>query len=181
MDNTSKTLVRLLNEGSGDFGCLMVTFPVIDAIEIIKWVDDNVPPECIITPEREIHITVLYGIKSTVPVSEIQSFVESTPYVVAKLGSIDFFNQPDQDVLKITVESPQLLEINKKLIETLGAENVDISKYPYNPHVTLAYVTPGSVQALKGNDRFNGYVHLLKNMTYSEPGSVKKHQFSLSQ
>ncbi len=158
----------------------MVNFPLADSVEILKWVNENVPPEIIITPEREIHITILYGVKPDVLVSEVQAFVESLPMVVVKLGSINFFNQPDQDVLKITVDSPQLQEINKKFQEYLGDHNIEPSKYPYNPHLTLAYIKPGSLQHLEGNDRFNGYVYLLKNMTYSEPGSVKKHQFSLS-
>jgi hypothetical protein len=180
MDKTSKTILNILNEGVGGAGCLMVNFPLTDSVEILKWVQENVPQECIITPEREIHVTVLYGIKPTVPVSEIQAFVESLPMVVAKLGPISFFNQPDQDVLKVTVDSPQLQEINQKLKEYLGEHNIEPSKYPYNPHLTLAYVKPGSVEQLNGHDRFNGYVYLLKDMTYSEPGSIKKHQFQLS-
>lgn len=158
----------------------MVNFPLADSVEIIKWVDENVPEEFIITPEREIHITVLYGIKPTIPVSEIQAFVEKLPLVVAKLGKISFFHQPEQDVLKITVDSPQLLEINNRLIKYLGAENVEPSKYTYNPHLTLAYVKPNVLNALEGNDRFNGYVHLLKKMTYSEPTTSRKYQFGMS-
>ena len=180
MDKTSKAILNLINEGVGSAGCLMVNFPLADSIEILKWVDETVPSEVVITPEREVHITILYGVSPDVPVSEIQSFVESLPLVVVKLGSVGFFKQADQDVMKLAVDSPQLQEINQKLKEFIGAHNIEPSKYEYNPHLTLAYVKPGSLQHLEGNDRFNGYVYLLKNMTYSEPGSVKKHQFSLS-
>lgn len=180
MDKTSKAILTLINEGVGKAGCLMVDFPLVDSVEILKWVSENVPEECIVTPEREVHITVLFGVKESVPISEIQAFVEQLPFVVAKLGSVSFFHQPDQDVLKIEVESPQLQSINKALREYLGEANIEPAKYPYNPHLTLAYVKPGACAQLEGNDRFNGYVHLLKNMTYSEPNSVKKHKFRLS-
>lgn len=158
----------------------MVRFPLADTVEIQKWVEENVPAECIITPERETHITILYGIKETVPVSEIQAFCDTLPMLVAKLGSINLFVQPEQDVLKIDVESPQLEEVNRRLKEYLGAENIEPSKYPYNPHVTLAYTKSGAMQHFAGNDRFNGYVYLLKDLVYSEPGSKQKHLFQLS-
>lgn len=180
MDNTSKAILNLINEGAGSAGCLLVNFPLPDAVEVLKWVDENVPAEFIVTPEREIHVTVLYGVKPEVPVSEIQSFVESLPYVVLKLGKVSFFHQADQDVLKVEVESPQLQEIHQRLRKHLGEHNIEPSKYPYNPHLTLAYVKPNSVDTLDGVDRFNGYVYLLKNMTYSEPASIQKHQFQLS-
>lgn len=181
MDKTISKIQYLLNEGAGGAGCLLIRFPVADSVEIQKWVSENVPPEAIITPEREIHVTVLYGIKDTVPVSEIQAFVENLPYVVIQLKSVSFFNQPDQDVLKIEVESPQLHEINTNLKAHLGAHNIEPSKYNYNPHVTLAYVKPNSVPQLEGNDRFNGYTLLLKKAVYSEPNSIKKHEFQMSE
>lgn len=179
-NKTTSTILNMLNEGVGSSGCLMVRFSLVDNIEIQKWVSENVPEDVIITPEHEIHITILYGIKDTVPVSEIQAFCETIPLIVVKLGEISFFNQPEQDVMKITVDSPQLQEINRRLIKHLGEENIEPSKYSYNPHLTLAYVKPGVLSSFEGNQRFCGYVYLLKDVVYSEPGSVIKHVFELS-
>lgn len=180
MDKTTAQILHLLNEGVGKSGCLMVRFPLQDTVEIQEWVAENVPQEVIITPERETHITVLFGVKPTVPLSKITEFLNSVPMVVAKLKSINLFCNPEQDVLKIDVESPQLMEVNRRLREFLGPDGVEPETYPYNPHVTLAYTKPGSMKHMAGNDRFNGYVYLLKDMIYSEPGSVRKHEFALS-
>ena len=180
MSKTSVRIQQLLNEGAGRAGCLLIRFPVADCVEIQKWVEENIAPENIITPERETHVTVLYGVKDTIPPSEIEAFCAQLPFVVLKLKSIGLFNQDLQDVLKIEVESPQLIEINRRLREYLGEHNIEPSKFAYNPHVTLAYVKKGSCDQFKGNDRFNGYVYLLKDAVYSEPNSVIKHEFKLS-
>jgi len=180
MDKTTIQIQRLLNEGVGGFGCLMVRLPVADSVEIQKWVDENIPSDVIITPERELHVTLLYGIKPEVPLSEVQAFVEKQPYVVFRTTSIGLFKQDNQDVVKITVDSAQLAEINRSLKEYLGEANVEPSKYDYNPHITLAYVLPGSCDHLDGNGRFDGYVYLIKEATYSEPGSKEKHTFKFS-
>lgn len=180
MSKTEDKINNLLNEGTGSYGCLMVNFTLSESVEFIKWTQDNVPESCIVEHEHEKHITILYGIKNTVPVSTIQKFVESLPMIVVKLKSVGMFHQPTQDVLHITVDSPQLQEINASLVEYLGCSNVELSQYAYNPHITLAYIAPNTLQHLDGNDSFNGYVYLLKEVVYSEPGSAKKYYFNIS-
>src|SRR5574344_1776189 len=112
MNKTENKLNTLLNEGTGGLGCLMVNFTLPESVDLIKWTEDNVPESCVVEYEHEKHITILYGIKDHVPISTIQKFVESLPMIVVKLRSVSMFHQPTQDVLKITVESPQLQEIN---------------------------------------------------------------------
>ena len=167
----------IITEGVGSAGCLMVNFSLADTIEIQKWVIENVPAEVTIEPEHETHITILYGVKGSVTVDKVREFVEQLPLIVVRLGSINFFNQPDQDVLKISVDSPQLQQINNSFKKFLGEENIEPSKYDYNPHVTLAYIHSNSLQHLNGNDRFKGYVYLLNEVVYSEPDSKRKHYF----
>lgn len=180
MNKTENKINTLLNEGTGGLGCLMVNFTLPESVDLIKWTEDNVPESCVVKYEHEKHITILYGIKDHVPISTIQKFVESLPMIVVKLRSVSMFHQPTQDVLKITVESPQLQEINTSLVEYLGPGNVEPNQYKYNPHVTLAYITPNSLPHLDGNDSFNGYVYLMKEVVYSEPNSTRKHYFNLS-
>lgn len=180
MSKTEDRLNILLNEGTGSLGCLMVNFTLLESVDFIKWTETNVPESCVLEHEHEKHITILYGIKDHVPISTIQKFVETLPMIVVKLRSVSMFHQPMQDVLKITVESPQLQEINTSLIEYLGPNNVEPSQYAYNPHVTLAYIKPNSLPHLDGNDSFNGYVYLMKEVVYSEPNSTRKYYFNLS-
>lgn len=180
MSNTELNILKLLNEGSGGLGCLMVRFPVFDSLEIQKWVNENVLSENIITPEREIHVTILYGVKDDVSVNQVKEFFIAIPSIVLELKKVGLFKQDNQDVLKVEVHSPQLVQINKEFKEFLGEDNIEPSKYTYNPHLTLAYVKKGSCDHLEGHQRFEGYVYDLDTLIYSEPGSILKHKFNLS-
>lgn len=180
MDKTVRHILQILEEGSGSKGCLMVPLNIKDSLDIQKWVNENVPPNNIITQEHEIHITVLYGIKNTSPEKIIEFVSMIKEPIVFELKSINLFKQEDQDVLKIDVNSSQIIQLNKKLIEFLGEEGYEKSEYPFNSHLTLAYVKSKSCDIFEGHDKFNGSVYSINKLIYSEPNSVKKHEITIN-
>lgn len=56
------------------------------------------------------------------------------------LGKLDLFRHRDQDVLKINVYSPDLDHDNAVLKQLPNTNNFPV----YNPHVTVAYLKPGT-------------------------------------
>ena len=109
-----------------------------------------VPDSALVGDGREeyLHVTALYGFpENTAP--EVV-FGKITPgRIEVKLKGLKLFkadkNHPEHDVLVISVESKQLSAINKALVKEFKVE----SNYDYNPHITLAYVKPGSVELPK--------------------------------
>jgi 2'-5' RNA ligase len=169
-----KSKFDFICEGAGNLGCLLVRFPLSSTVEIQEWIIENIPSDVVITPEHESHVTLYYGIKPEADFEAIKKWLSSTPKIVIKLKSIGLFKNPDKDVVKIEVESPQLHQLNQELESVVGAENLQPSMYDYNPHVTLAYVVNSTCDHLSGHDRFNGYVYVLDTVTYSQPGSKRK-------
>ena len=63
------------------------------------------------------------------------------------------FNSEKYDVIFIEIDSKEIKDLNKKISSEL--ENTD--DFPvYKPHVTIAYVKPGTYNNLKGKKPFNG-------------------------
>jgi len=88
--------------------------------------------------EDEPHITVLYGLHGTDAAPALELLKGEGP-VTAKIGTLSLFSNPEGDVLKLSVNSPELAALNKKL-SALPNSN----EYPeYQPHITVAYLKPG--------------------------------------
>jgi len=147
------------NNVQHEFSSTHVRLPGKIASKVIKWGKDNIAPEDIYNAdgkygrEDEIHVTVLYGIHDSSE-KAAEEILRSERPIVLELGKVAIFNNnPQFDVVKIDVISPDLHRVRKELADAL--EYTD--KYPrYHPHVTIAYVKKGTGEKYEGGKYFDG-------------------------
>lgn len=139
---------------SREFSCVMAPFPWDIAEEIRQWGLLNIPEEDLINDGREpdIHVTVLYGVHNHDPF-EVRPLLDKIGPIKIILGEITIFENKDQDVVKISVESPDLVRLNKLIS---GAFEHTQTHPQYIPHCTLAYVKPGAGKKYVGRKDFAG-------------------------
>ena len=133
---------------SASKGCLILQLPDSMRKKIREWKKENVPAAQIVEDEDDFHTTVLYGLKEEVTKKDILKHLKPGP-VDIELGKLKVFEaddrRPESDALVLEVTSPALTKLHKKIKKAFNVE----SNYPdYNPHVTIAYVEPGSLKAL---------------------------------
>jgi len=127
-----------------DYGCVMGFFPTgkyWDSItNIVKkedlYLDKDDDSYGL---EDEPHITLLYGLHSDIPDSDVEDIVKEFKAPTLILNEISVFENENFDVLKFDVHHDALIDMNKKL--TTLPYTTD---YPnYKAHTTIAYVKPG--------------------------------------
>lgn len=112
--------------------------------------------------DEDIHVTVKYGFTfdNTKP---IKTIVNDFGSVEIELGRISKFANEEFDVIKLDVYSKKLRQLHE-LLSTLPNED----KHPvYRPHVTIAYVKPGSCDFLLGKEFFVGSKDVISQITWS--------------
>jgi hypothetical protein len=162
---TLKIANSFLLRQSRDFSCLTCPFPWDLAGAIRQWAKTNIP-EKILTGdgyEQDIHVTLLYGLHGHDPI-EIRQIIWDFGPIEATLGKISLFENGKEDVVKIEVESPSLVELNKIISDKF--ENTKTHS-EYIPHTTLAYIKPGLGMRYIGDDTFAGRKVLLTEVVYS--------------
>lgn len=115
--------------------------------------------------EDEPHVTALYGITHDDAGAIAQAVGGKHGPVKLTLGKVSkFTNNPNYDVLKVDVDSPELHALNKTL---KGQPNEN--DYPdYHPHLTLAYVKKGAANDLVGSTHFEGRKITVPSLTFSD-------------
>lgn len=90
--------------------------------------------------ETEPHITILYGIHENVIDDDTINLCKTVDGlgILIQCSRVDCFQNPEFDVVKLTVSSDSIHLFNEKL-RTLPYTN----GFTYNPHITIAYVKPG--------------------------------------
>lgn len=168
----------LLFEHVGEAGCLMLSLPVAEIKHILGWRQDRLGngPNCL-EIEPYLHTTIAYGFVDTVSGQDVLDYVEDKLPLVLRLGTVSRFAN-DRDVLKIDVESPALCQLHHDLCEHFGDE-LDVTYKDYKPHLTLAYVKPGTYLHLDNDDTFNGDTFLCTEAVYSYPNSQKKQRINV--
>ena len=144
-----------------------VEIPKKLAAEVVLWGQQYVPERLIypyVTPwgqvhgrENNPHITVKWGIVHD-DVEPIKALVTKCPPIVAVLGKVSCFDGDEYDVLKIDVESEDLIRLHNSICDNV--ENIET--FEYSPHMTIAYVEPGYGHRLSGSKHFDGI-----NLTFS--------------
>lgn len=136
--------VSLIEENAAkrSYACLMLDCSKVKAK--FKELQKDIEKDDLYTEEEghgmetEPHITVLYGIHEQEP-KKVKEQLELTP-VEYTLTGLSLFENDKFDVLKFTVRSPDLKNLNKQCTEELEYTN----SYPdYIPHMTVAYLKPG--------------------------------------
>ncbi len=143
-----------------DYSSVQVRLPDDIAGEIrsfAAWI----PDEEIYTEEGEDygraeipHITVRYGI-GTDDLSQIAPAFKDIGPITGTIGTISTFtNSEDYDVIKSSIESPDLEKANKAVGDTVDLPGETFKDY--KPHVTIAYVKKGEGQKYVGMYPFDG-------------------------
>lgn len=117
--------------------------------------------------EDHPHVTLLYGIVG-VEDEEVVADVRRLGQVDVVFGQTSVFANDGEDVVKVDIESPQLLKHREKL---LGSLPVLQQQHPnYQPHITLAYVQPGKGEAYAGKNSLTGKSATLTRATIKVDG-----------
>jgi 2'-5' RNA ligase len=143
------------NKPPREFSSTQVNVPK-DVSEKIQSFAKKLIPEQDLTDdgyEDKPHITAKFGLHADTVPPEVEAIVKKTTPFDVTLGKVSIFkNNPDFDVVKIDVDSPELHALNKKLAELPNGD-----EHPtYKPHLTLAYVKKGAGQKYVGNTDFEG-------------------------
>lgn len=126
------------------FSCVMVKPEESFCQHVLNWSHDNIPDFMLYTDtekgrEDDIHVTVKYGIYGS-NYELIYSYLKKVKPFYVSIKGISCFEKDDCDVLKLDVESNQLVNLHN-----LFKNNVPNKEtYPiYHPHLTLAYIKKG--------------------------------------
>lgn len=141
-------------------GCLMMDFD-IKKWDIIKKIinPDDVYNEEGYGVESKPHVTVLYGFDDEVNGDEVIKSVKEVidiDEIEVETNKISIFENDKFDVVKLDINSEKLHELNEKLSEEFPNKKT----FPvYHPHMTIAYVKPGTgkkyVKEFKKNIKLN--------------------------
>lgn len=121
--------------------------------------------------EKEPHITVMGFINAYIGEGEKnheaikQAIANMRPFSVEIVG-LDLFERMDYDVLMFRVRSPELDELHAQLRTAVSHE------WPhdeYNPHLTVAYLKPGTGQAYLDKTNLDGRMFTVKQIVYRAP------------
>jgi 2'-5' RNA ligase len=162
------------NPKANDYGCVMIYFKPNDnftkLLEEINdedvYTDEN--DGYGLTPPKEFHVTLLYGLHEDVQDKEVEEVVKGIKSPKIEHNKTTSLFENEYDVLKIDIKPTGLVKYNtllKKLPHT--------STFPdYHPHMTLGYIKKG-----KGKD----YVKKIDNLNieashiiYSKTDGTKK-------
>ena len=134
-----------------------------DIIDLMLQFGEQIDPEDLYEKEaengleKEPHITVKYGL-TTNDVADVKDRLEKEKGGSGHIGSSSIFEVDEYDVVKVTVESEDLLRIHTKLNE-LPHED---SHPDYQAHATLAYVKSGT------GKKYKGKFHINKDFKFNE-------------
>ncbi len=103
--------------------------------------------------EDDAHITVKYGIHTNNVADVRKALATYVGPIRITLGKTALFQGPSYDVLYVEVTSPDLVELNGRLADTLEVTDT----HPvYTPHATVAYLKRGYGVRYVGNTALEG-------------------------
>ena len=151
-----------------DYGCVMMYLDISNWEDIsnsIEYSDLYLPNDKTHGSEKSPHVTLLYGLHSDVKDSDVVDAFSgiSKKDIQIKIDGIGSFENKDFDVVKMNIESSILHEINNKLRKLSHT-----SDFPnYSPHITIAYVLPGSSKKYT-NPSYNYLINTVNKIVYTK-------------
>ena len=171
---TESTIKEKYQTHKNEYGCLMVSLKIPNwnkLLNSIKKEDIYDKPEYGL--ESNCHLTLLYGLHDNVTVELLKKITHKlikNPISITLLG-LTLFETSQFDVLKFDVVSSIAVKLNK-ILKRLP----HTSTYPqYNPHITVAYLKPGTGKKYIKENMIN---HITINSTefvYSDINDKKTH------
>lgn len=154
----------LEDKGPHKFSCVYIKIPAVIGDKVVAWGKQQISNDVLFVDEdggmgreEEQHVTVKYGLHDSMPSDELLNIFASTAPFNAQIEPISLFRNEKYDVVKMGVSSPQLREFNRRV----STECPCTDTFPdYNPHITLAYVKPGTCDRLEGTSPFDNPVKM---------------------
>jgi hypothetical protein len=161
----AETTKQLKLAGPHDFSCVMAPAPADIARQVQAF---EIPSSLTIERENDVHVTALYGLHCDDPrqVIAVLAGVDTINVRLTRLGS---FKGDDRDVIYVGVESPDLVELNRRL-RTLDHTSTHDN---YTPHMTIAYCEPGTGKFFDGDTSFDGREFAVRELTFSAPDGTR--------
>jgi len=113
--------------------------------------------------EDDPHVTIKYGIHSADPAKLKDAFTKVRPFEV-KLGRLSVFDNDKYDVLKVRVTGQGLHDANRLVSAT---ERCTDTFPTYNPHMTIAYLKPGTGRKYVGDRSLEGETFRVDRILFS--------------
>lgn len=150
---------------SYNYSSLQFNLPEKIAEKIRMWGLINIPEKDLIGAGREknIHLTLKYGLHNHDPF-EFRDIISKTNPIKVRLKKISVFENMDANVVKIDVQSPELIELNKKISDNFKHTNTYLD---YIPHITIAYVKPGQEKEYIGCNNFENIEIIFNSVIFS--------------
>lgn len=152
---------------TGNLASTQVDLPSL--LTTIQVMQRRIDPADVIELEDKPHVTVRYGLltEEVAPVQARLSGIGSIQFRLDELGS---FSSAEQDVLMIQVQGDDLARLN----EALGELPNETRFKDYKPHVTVAYLKPGTAQKyLRLDNPMCGWSVETKAITFSDSERTK--------
>jgi 2'-5' RNA ligase len=157
-----------------------------EAAEKILALAATIPDDALAEKGRETepHVTVKFGIDPEVGAVSLAETIENSDSAkemaergaTMTLGATAIFEADEYDVVFVTVDSPDLLLLNKIISEDVPVTDTHPE---YIPHVTLAYVKKGEGQKFAGDETLAGTIVTFDAITYSDvDGNTTDIQFA---
>ena len=153
-DMAKRIVGRLLEDKLHSYSCALLKLPEEIAEKIVAWGKLQINEEDIFVDKKgskgredDPHVTIVGGIDESRPNDTLLQLLSKTAPIEIKLGPCSLFKKKDYDVVKMAVTSPFLHSLHEEMEKVVNFT----SKFDeYIPHVTLAYVKPGTCDRLEG-------------------------------
>ena len=160
------------------FGCLMAMIPSLDA-SLPNYAVRLIPNEALTGDgiETEPHVTIFYGFNDGFDSKRLEEFCKPYFPMEMTVGKVSRFECPDHDVIKFEIESPEFAELHAAIAQEFSAD-ITPSKWPYTPHMTIAYVQKGArLNGIRdgGRNGITGQKFIITSLLYSMPEKQGRH------
>lgn len=163
IDPRRDPLTNSLIENRGEFAAVMARITQPPILSAIREIQERIDPKDLVELETDSHITVFYGLHD--PGAErVTHILEQYRGVFATIKGLSLFEN-EVDVLKFDIESPVLHELHNHLKLFPYTE----THKDYHPHLTVAYLKPGTGRKYLERTELDGVSLVLKSMVYSSP------------
>lgn len=135
--------------------------PVI--ITRLLEIQNAIDPADILKLETEPHVTIRYGLDDVGP-ERVEHIIDQYRSIQVKFKSLSAFANEKEDVLKIDVDGNQLRDLNRHL----GILPNQQTHRDYKPHLTIAYLKPGTGKKYVGRSGLEDVELTLKSVMYSD-------------